>query len=199
MKRFMLAGAAIAALVSAPAVAQQVSAPQADAPATTGAASSETPLAGQVTVDGVAPAQALGAIDPTKLAGSDPEIAAPEGGAPTANADTTTSAEGNVTVQGVAPSQALGAIDPSKLADNTQAAEQAQVAEAPSQTDNTAGLVQVAEVDVPLPSEVAEVVEDGAYSTEDLVAAQLAAIMDRDDQTAEAEPAPGSEPVVTPG
>jgi len=196
MKRLMLAGAAAVALLSAPALGQEATSPPTETETTT-----ETPApSGQLTVEGVTPAEALGAIDPSKLTGDSAVAEASEPAATDQQAST--AGDGQLTVQGVTPAQALGALDPTKLTGegtevasaDTSAVEpvsedaSATVAEATAETQPDEGLVQVAEVSVPLPSEVAEVVEDGSYSTEDLVAAQLAAIMDAGDQTAQAEP-----------
>lgn len=105
----------------------------------------------------------------------------------------TATAEGNVIIEGVEPSKVLGAIDTSKLVDNPtppleQSADQTARTEpavkpatppeaiiAASPEANPA-LKTVASVDVPLPTEVAAVVEKGKYKTADLVQAQLLAM-----------------------
>lgn len=193
MKNLLLAGATAAALIAAPALAQQASPPPATSeaetttqtewvaqsnsgstvapPAEAGAPAAE----GQITVQGVTPADALGAVDPAKLseageaAKANQTAAAPpvEGETPVATAEAAPTDETSVPVAEAAPATEDGAPVTA-------------VAEAAPQPMPESGesLVQVAEVDVLLPQEVAAVVEEGSYSTDDLVAAQLAAIQD---------------------
>lgn len=69
--------------------------------------------AGAVTVAGIPPAEALGAVDPKKVAET-PRVA--NGGDVTAS-NTSAATEGNIAVEGAQPSAVLGAIDPKKLID----------------------------------------------------------------------------------
>lgn len=204
MKNLLLAGAAAATLIAAPAFAQQASSPPATSevettaqtewvaqsnsgsavapPAEAGAPATE----GQITVQGVTPAEALGAVDPAKLSEAgdavpaDQTAAAPpvEGETPVATAEATPADERSVTVAEAEPATEDGASPTVSAEAGSDSASVTAVAEAAPQAMPESGesLVQVAEVDVLLPQEVADVVEDGSYSTDDLVAAQLAAI-----------------------
>jgi hypothetical protein len=262
MKRLLFAGAAIAALTAAPAFAQQVAEPSEPtttaeqttsewaADATSDATAQPAPgESGQLTVQGVTPAEALSAVDPSRLteegqaeAGIEADVASAEpaeSSTPIVSADAsdTTSdeaASSEVTVAETAPDAeaeaapvATAEAEPATDAPATEAeatltaeaeaapdaeseatpvavaeaepateAEATAVAEAEPMPASGEGLVEVADVSVPLPVEVAEVVEDGGYTTEDLVAAQLAALMNDGQQTAAAEP---QEPSIPPG
>jgi hypothetical protein len=90
-----------------------------------------------------------------------------------------TADESGVIVQGVEPSKVLGAIDTEKLVDEPQE----ETAESTESVDHTAEAeieqsgenIEIASAEA-LPTEVAEVVQDGDYTTEDLVQAQLASL-----------------------
>lgn len=229
MKRILFAGAAAAALISAPVFAQQVAEPPLETGSSVEAGAEPAPSAstesewvaqsnsgnaveaparsGQLTVEGVTPAQALSAVDPSKLSdaelnGSRPDqTAAAEAAAAEAPV---VSAEAAPDEEGVTPNLSASAEAPSDDAEAAVLAEatpQSEEATPQSEAAQPAGEkpVQLASMTVTLPQEVAEVVEEGSYSTDDLVAAQLAAIMDAGDQIAEVEPGVGSEPVIPPG
>jgi hypothetical protein len=68
---------------------------------------------GQVTVAGVTPAAALGAIDTQQVA-ANPTV--PNGGESTAG-EPAADADGSISVDGAQPAAVLGAIDPKKLID----------------------------------------------------------------------------------
>jgi hypothetical protein len=98
-------------------------------------------------------------------------------------------ADGSVLVEGLKPSKVLGAIDTSKLVDENatdQTAESSPPLSIPEKTtsittietppENARPLVNIASVNVPLPQEVAQVAQNGKYTTQDLVKAQLMAM-----------------------
>lgn len=115
------------------------------------------------------------------------QVTAPPADAPTATVDAET--QGSLKIEGVEPSKVLGAIDTSKLVDEQPAPQAEAQAEATvdadidvaTSTETEDSDVQVAaagdiEVAGELPMEVAAVVADGSYTTEDLVTAQLEAV-----------------------
>ncbi|MFT3725038.1 MAG: hypothetical protein QM773_15820 [Hyphomonadaceae bacterium] len=109
---------------------------------------------GMITVVGLAPSQALGAVDTSKLVGVQAQRVTSNQPADTRAAATTT---GNtIDVEGVAPAAVLAAIDTTKLVDN------------PTPQATASGL----------PSEVQAEVTDGKYTTKDLAAAQNKAVRD---------------------
>ncbi|MBI1361470.1 MAG: hypothetical protein GC155_14425 [Alphaproteobacteria bacterium] len=162
MKLVLVTTALTAAMAMAPAFAQEAT-PQTSAPA----------VQGNLTVEGVKPAEALGAIDTDKLV-ADPQNAPAPGEA----SSTSISGQGNLAVEGVSPSRALGAIDTKELVDEPPTADQTASADTtiePS-TEAKETMVHIASVNVPLPKEVAQVASNGKYSTSDLVSAQLMAM-----------------------
>lgn len=109
---------------------------------------------GMVTVAGLAPSQALGAVDTSKLVGAQAQRVTSN--QPAATTDSTVTSGATIDVEGVAPAAVLAAIDTTKLVDN------------PKPKAMASGL----------PSEVQAEVKDGKYTTKDLAAAQNKAVRD---------------------
>jgi hypothetical protein len=102
--------------------------------------------------------------------------------------------ESGVIVQGVEPSKVLGAIDTEELVDEPQE-ETAEAAEsidqpveqtAEAEDEQSSESIEIASAEA-LPAEVAEVVQDGDYTTEDLVKAQLASLENAEPLDGESE------------
>jgi hypothetical protein len=110
---------------------------------------------GAVTVAGLAPSQALGAVDTSKLVGARAQAVTSNQPAATEEGGETNSSNA-IDVEGVAPAAVLAAIDTRKLVSN------------PQPETAASGL----------PAEVQAVVDDGKYTTKDLAAAQLKAVRD---------------------
>ncbi len=109
---------------------------------------------GAVTVLGLAPSQALGAVDTSKLVGAQAQRVTSNQPAATTESGGTT---GNtIQVEGVAPAAVLAAIDPTKLVGKPKP---------PAQASD-------------LPTEIQAEVKDGKYTTKDLAAAQNKAVRD---------------------
>lgn len=107
---------------------------------------------GMVTVAGLAPSQALGAVDTSRLVGAQAQRVTSNQPATTTEPTTTTGA--TIDVEGVAPAAVLAAIDTTKLVDNPK----------PQATASD------------LPAAVEAEVKDGKYTTKDLTAAQNQAV-----------------------
>lgn len=223
MRHLLLGGAAAVAMLAAPALAQQPpsDAQSGTAPATEWVAQSNSgqvieapaqaegsatsPVSGQLTVQGVTPAEALGAVDPTKLsAGAIVQNDTGKTAQTEAVSSVTSTSETSVQFadagqapQGDGTAKSDSTLQPDAAGESTTTT---LAATAPEEMPaEPASMVQVADVAVPLPAEVAEVVQDGGYSTDDLIAAQLAAIMSAGQQTAEVAPQPGKQPDIPPG
>jgi hypothetical protein len=113
---------------------------------------------GQLTVAGIDPAQALGAIDTQKIV-ENPTI---ENGGQVASGTPTPTAQGvaieGVAIEGVDPAAVLAAVDTTKLVGEDKDA------------------AQTASADMDRPAEIQAVIDGGKYTTKDLALAQLEAV-----------------------
>ncbi|MDZ4760123.1 MAG: hypothetical protein SGJ21_03525 [Alphaproteobacteria bacterium] len=199
--RLLLASTAIAAAMGFSTAFAQVTIAPASSPPTV-----ETPMPdvdgdaeGKLIVDGVSPADALSAIDTSKLVDNPPATPAPATATIEAeladdaavNAEADVEADVEVAADETSPPASAVAADSTSSNDVQIASETTVDAEAETEIAATpeasAALDKMASIEVELPAEVQAVAMNDRYTTADLVAAQLAALRNA--------PMPAEEPV----